>query len=112
LALVLAGCASKAKAKARERAAFVAGQQEILMRLEQAREPNVRVVGLVKNPVIPWTEDLTLSKAIVAARYYGSADPRQIVIVRQGQAIAVDPKSLLKGEDVPLVAGDTVELKQ
>ena len=32
-------------------------------------------------------------------------------MIRAGQAIPVSPKSLLAGEDLPLQAGDTVEIR-
>ncbi len=111
-ALVITGCTSKTEAKAREHAAFVAGQQEVLLRLQQARDTNVTVIGPVRNPVVSWTEDLTLAKALVAAGYQSQRNPRQIVILRGGQAIPVDPTQLLNGEDVPLQAGDRVEVKE
>ena len=109
LALGLAGCTSNSNAKAQAREAFVAGQQQALARMLQARAPNVTLLGPVHNPVMPWTEDLTLAKAIVAAGYYGRTDPKGIVIHRNGQEMPVDPKQLLSGEDVPLQAGDVVE---
>jgi hypothetical protein len=59
-----------------------------------------------------WSQDLTLAKAIVAAGYQAQTDPKQIMIVRNGQAIPVDPKKLLQGEDIPLVAGDLVQIGQ
>jgi hypothetical protein len=108
----LAGCTTKAKAKVREHAAFVAGQQEVLMRLQQAQDTNVTLIGPVKNPVISWTEDLTLAKALLAAQYQSQRAPRQIIIMRGGQAIAMDPNQLLNGEDVPLQAGDRVEIRE
>ncbi len=111
LALGLAGCTSNSNAKAQAREAFVAGQQQALARMLQARALNVTVLGPVHNPVMPWTEDLTLAKAIVAAGYYGRTDPKGIVIHRNGQVMPVAPKQLLSGEDVPLQAGDVVEVR-
>jgi len=60
---------------------------------------------------MPWNEDLTLAKAVVAADYYLRVDPREIVIVRAGKPIPVDVKQLLAGEDVPLEAGDVVQIE-
>jgi hypothetical protein len=110
--LALTGCTSKATAKSREHAAFVEGQEEVLMRLQQARDTNVTLIGPVRNPVVPWTEDLTLAKALVAAEYQSRRNPRQIIILRGGQAIPVDPNQLVNGEDVPLQAGDRVEIRE
>jgi hypothetical protein len=61
---------------------------------------------------VPWTAELTLAKAVVAAEYFGDKDPTEILIVRNGKAIRCDPKKLLEGEDVPLEPQDLVELKQ
>ncbi|PWU21456.1 MAG: hypothetical protein C5B50_01650 [Verrucomicrobia bacterium] len=109
----LSGCVSKSEAEAKARTAYLQGQREAELRMQQQpRVPTVTVVGNVSNPAIPWTEDLTLVKAIVAAGYRGKTDPTQIVIVRNGQGIQVDPKTLLAGEDVPLQANDVVALKQ
>jgi len=110
LACVLIGCTTKNKSKADARAAFVAGQQQALERVLQSRN-SVTVVGPVRNPLLTWTEELTLAQALIAADYYLRKDPREIVIVRNGQPIRVDPKLLLSGEDVPLEPGDVVNVR-
>ena len=110
--LVVAGCVTKSKAKAEAQAAFLAGQQQAMIRMSQPHQPVVTFIGPVRNPTVLWREDLTLAKAVVAAGYEGKVDPRQIMIVRNGQAIPVDPKKLLEGEDIPLVAGDLVQIGQ
>jgi hypothetical protein len=108
----VAGCTSDSKAKSQARAAYLAGQQEAMFRLQQqSRNPSVTIIGNVQNPTIPWTSELTLAKAIVAAGYMSRRDPSQIFIVRNGQAIPVDAKQLLNGEDVPLESGDMVQIK-
>lgn len=112
LALALSGCVTKAKAKADARAAYAAGQQDMLRRLTLARSPTVTINGEVRTPIVPWTEDLTLAKALVAAGYYGRSDPTEIIIFRAGQVTRVDPKQLLTGEDVPLQPGDVVEVRR
>ena|SRR5947209_4357080 len=106
----LTGCLTKAKAREQARAAFIAGQQSAMMRLSQ-QKPVVTFIAQVQIPSIPWTEGLTLARAIVNAGYTGK-DPKQIFIVRGGQAVPVDPKQLLSGEDVPLQAGDLVQILQ
>ncbi len=111
LAFGSAGCTSNSNAKAQARQAFLAGQQQALARMLEARAPNVTVLGPVHNPIMPWTEDLTLAKAIVAAGYYGRTDPKGIVIHRNGQDMPIDPKQLLSGEDMLLQAGDVVEVR-
>ena len=111
LALLLAGCTTKTKATAQARAAFAAGQQQALIRMQQTQNPSVILHGAVRNPLLPWTEDMTVSKAIVAAVYFGPKDPAEIIVVRQGQAFRVDPKQLLTGADPPLQAGDIIEIR-
>ena len=71
----------------------------------------VTFIGQVRNPSIPWTEGLTLARAIINAGYMGK-DPQQIMIVRNSQAVPVDPKALLAGEDIPLQAGDLIQITQ
>jgi hypothetical protein len=105
------GCITKAKAKAQAHAAFLAGQQQAAQRAAENQIPTVRIIGEVKNPVLPWTMDLTLTKAILASGYSGKTDPAGIVIMRQGQELRVDPKKLLNGEDFPLQPRDIVELQ-
>jgi hypothetical protein len=112
LALVAAGCVTKSKAKADAQAAYIAGQQQAMMRMSQPQTPVVTFIGPVRNPMVQWSEGLTLANAIVAAGYQAPKDPAQIMIVRKGQAIPVDPKKLLDGEDIPLVAGDLVQIGQ
>jgi hypothetical protein len=110
----LTGCITKAKADAQARAAFVAGEQQAMRNMEEvkARGPSVTVVGQVRNARVPWTAELTLAKAVVAAEYFGDKDPSEILIVRSGKAIRYDPKKLLEGDDMPLEPQDLIELKQ
>lgn len=105
-----AGCVTKSKADARAREAFIAGQQQAIERMRQAQGPSVTLMGQVRFPIIPWTEDLTLAKALVQAGYLPAAPPSDILIVRHGQAFHADPAKLLKGEDIPLEQGDVVQL--
>ena len=113
LVLFSSGCVSKKKANADAHAAFMAGQQQAMMaRAPQPAGNVVTVVGPVHTPSLPWTQDLTLAKAIINAGYDSAVDPKQIMIVRNGQAIPVDPKSLLAGQDVPLMPGDMIVLQQ
>jgi len=46
----------------------------------------------------------------VSADYLGTADPGQILIVHNGIATRVQPAQLLSGADIPLQAGDIVQL--
>ena len=114
LVLALGGCVSKSKADARARAAFIAGQQQAMTRMQQVQTqgqgPCVTVNGEVRNRIIPWTEGLTLARAVVAADYYGAKDPGELFIVHNGTASRLDPKQLLSGVDIPLQPGDVVQL--
>ena len=112
-AVTLAGCVSKAKADARTRAAFIAGQQRAMMELQQNqnRGPLVTFMGPVRNRTIPWTLDLTLAKALVAAQYEGMGDPLEVVLIRSGEARHINVQQLLNGLDVPLQPQDVVEIK-
>ena len=110
LATLPSGCTTKSSANAAARAAYSAGQQQATERILQSRN-SVTIMGPVRNPLVPWTQDLTLAKALVASDYYGKSNPREIVIVRSGQPMPVDPKQLLAGEDVPLEAGDVVHIR-
>ena len=112
--LLVAGCMSKKKADAQARTAFLAGQRQALeiVQQAQARGPSITVLGEVRNSIVPWTSDLTLAKALVAADYRGATDPIEILIERQGKATSYDPKKLLTGEDVPLQPNDVVQIRR
>lgn len=110
VAVALAGCVSKGNANAQARAAFMAGEQQAMARMQQAQGPSVTINGEVRNHVVPWTEGLTLAKAVLAADYCGTKDPRQIIIVHNGIVTRVDPRHLLSGVDIPLQPGDIVQL--
>ena len=114
LAGAFAGCVSKSKANAQARRAYIAGQQETMVRMQQMQTqgqgPSVTVNGEVRNHVVPWTEGMTLAKALVAADYFGATDPAQIIIVHNGVATRVEPRQLLSGTDIPLQPGDVVHL--
>ncbi len=110
LSYSLCGCTTKAKAKADARMAYLAGQQQALMQM-QAQNPSVTVNGNVRNKVVPWTEGLTLARAIVTAEYLGTMDPREIILVHRGIASRIDPKKLLEQEGPTMQPGDIVELR-
>ena len=116
LAFAFAGCVSKSKAQAQARKAYIAGQQETMVRMQQIQTqgqgPCVTVNGDVRNHVVPWTEGMTLAKALVAADYLGAADPAQVIILRNGIGKRVEPSKLLSGEAIPLQPGDVVHLLQ
>jgi hypothetical protein len=109
----MSGCVSKGKANAEAKAAFLAGQRQTAMMAwqNQIKGPTVTVIGEVRNPLVPWTTELTLAKAVLAAEYYGQSDPSEIVIQRNGQEIRYDPKRLLDGTDVQLQPSDVIQLR-
>jgi hypothetical protein len=76
-----------------------------------AQFTGVTIVGPVQNPQVPWVAGLTLAQAVATANYVGAQPPEEIIITRQGESASVDPDVLLDGTDVPLEAGDVVELR-
>jgi len=111
LVLLATGCVSKSTAEARVHMAYLAGQNDAMARMQQqhAEGGSVTFNGPFNNPIVPWTEGLTLSKAIVTAGYNSPIDPITIVVRRSGEEIQIDPARLLSGEDFPLRSGDTVQ---
>jgi len=103
------GCETKSRARLEARQAYVEGQEQALAQ-SRPKPPIVTVTGPVRNSIIPWTEELTLDKAIVAADYTGYLNPRLIRVIRDGQATDIKPSALLNGEDMPLQAGDTIQV--
>ena len=112
LALGFSGCVSKSKADAQARMAYLAGQRDALMQLQQQQHhgPTVTFLGTVTNPVVDWSADLTLTQGILKAVFNGPADPASITIHRSGQDIQTAPGQLLEGKDLPLQPGDVVEI--
>jgi len=108
--IAIAGCTTKSAAKAQAREAYIAGQRQAFEHALQSKN-SVTILGPVRNQQVPWTEDLTLAKALVVAEYYSRTNPTEILIVRQGRAITVDVNQLLAGQDVPLQAGDLVHIR-
>lgn len=78
--------------------------------MEEARRINIRVLGPVRQPEVPWQDGLTLIQALAIANYSDPRDPRSITIIRQRERAVVSPRDLLAGKDVPLEPGDTVEI--
>lgn len=117
--VVLAGgCVTQEKAAADARAAYFAGQATALnqLRLQQATtqpaDSVVTIIGSVKNRTVPWTEDLSLVRALVAAEYVGAAELFSITITRAGKVMSVSPRQLLAGSvDPALEPGDVVTLR-
>ncbi len=102
-----AGCASRSGTQQQQ--AFLAGQNAALRQEQESQ--SVTVIGPVQNPHVPWVVGLTLAQAIATADYIGTSAPRTITITRNGEKAVLDPKVLLQGADVPLDAGDIVEVE-
>lgn len=110
LVLAATGCVSKSKADAQARAAYLAGKQQGMAL--KVNGPSVWFVGNVHQPIVPWTDGLTLARALLTANYLGQNDPSQITIYRPGQPpVNVDVKELLRGLDLPLEAGDRIDIR-
>ncbi len=109
LLICAAGCESKSQARLQAQQAFVAGQEQALEQ-SKPKPQTVTVNGPVRNHAVPWTEDLTLARAVVEADYTGYLRPRLIRVTREGQAMNVNPNDLLRGQDMPLAAGDVVDV--
>lgn len=108
LLVAVNGCTTKAKARLQSHEAFVAGQQQALAQMHQPQ--SVMFIGDVQNRAVPFSENLTLASAIVAADYRGRRDPRSFVLKRNGQIFQISARQLLQGEDFPLQPGDAIEI--
>jgi hypothetical protein len=106
------GCVPKGEAKAEAHAAYLEGQRDALMRLQQPQlqGPSVMVNGPVRNSIVPWTPRLTLSQAILAADYQAPGDPADIIVIHNGRGVRVNVRNLLDGQDMSLQPGDVVQL--
>jgi hypothetical protein len=78
--------------------------------MAEARRTNIRIIGPVQYPEIAWREGLTLALAISTASYTDARDPRTIVVSRQRERIPFAPADLLRGKDLDLEPGDTIEI--
>jgi len=109
LLVALSGCKSKAKVDPRN--AFLEGQQRAWTGQQQNQQPAVFFRGMVRNQRVPWTEGLTLTRALLAAEYTGALDPAQIHVTRQGESYTIDVRRLMRGQEDPVLEpGDLVEV--
>jgi hypothetical protein len=122
LALAVTGCAShKNKNDDQLRRAYAAGAAAAQMQMQQHQmqqpvippsdDPQVRILGPVKNSVLVWSEGLSLARALVLAEYQRNSAPSSITIYRNNQPLQIDPQAVLNGADFPLFPGDIVYLK-
>ena len=114
-ALAASGCTTRSKARAQaqmqSQQAFLAGQNAVLQQQQAALANGVMVIGPVQNQQVPWVAGLTLAQANATANYLDSHEPSQIIITRNGESAALDPKVLLDGTAIPLEVGDVIELR-
>jgi hypothetical protein len=109
--LVLAGCESKKDARLQAQQAYMAGQQQATKQWQETHPPEVVIQGPVRNPVLPYTEGLSLANAIVDANYTGFMNPVLIRVIRNGQVVSeMKGSDLLRHQDFPLEAGDIVSI--
>jgi hypothetical protein len=104
-------CTTKNKAREQSRAAYHAGRAAAYQQALENQRTSIRVVGNVRNPEIPWSEGLSLMEALIAADYVGAGNPREIIVIRGGEAIPIRMKAFLDGEDVLLQRGDGIEIR-
>jgi hypothetical protein len=116
--ILTTGCTSTSTARLREKNAFLAGQNTVLLQQQAqtaaqtaAESPGVTIVGAVQHPQVPWVTGLTLAQAITTANYVGQDEPKQIILTRHGESAAMDANVLLNGTDIPLEIGDVIELR-
>jgi hypothetical protein len=106
------GCVTQSKSRAAAREAYLAGQNAALRQQLANQSPAVTILGPVQESKVPWVAGLTLAQAVATANYLDSDPPKKIIITtRDGQSATLSGRILLTGVDVPLEAGDTVELK-
>lgn len=122
LALMVFGCAShKDKTQEQIRRAYVAGAAAARMQMQEnqtpqpilppAGDPQVRILGSVRNPVLIWSDGLSLARALVLAEYQRNNTPSSITIYRNNQPLQIDPQAVLNGADYPLFPGDIVYIQ-
>ena len=107
--LALSACKSKSGAR-KSPGSFSAVEMKEQMERERL---SIKFNGQVRNPLIPWTEDLRLSQALNAAEYLGRNDPMSIYILRGGKSIYVSPRRLISGTNDPfLEPGDVIDIRR
>ena len=78
----------------------------------QQQQLAVYIRGDVRNPVVPWSEDLTLARAILAAEYVGRFDPHTVHLIRGNRSQRFSAAMLLAGADTDLEPGDIIEIRR
>jgi len=111
LVLVTAGCVTKAGARREaQRTLFESHQRDVME--QQQREPAVCFHGDIRNPRIPWREDLTLAEALTSAEYTWRQNPHTLTVTRKGEVFKVNVHRLVRGQDNPVLEpGDIIEVR-
>jgi hypothetical protein len=123
LAFFFAGCAShKDKTQEQIRRAYAAGAAAARMQMQESQtqqpqipptgDPQVRILGPVRNSILVWSDGLTLARAIVLSEYQRNTTPNSITIYRNNQPLQIDPQAVLNGADYPLFPGDIVYIQE
>ena len=112
LVLTLAGlgCKSKQVTAKTPPPAYVdpAAAQEAMRQAQMV----VRIRGEVRNPIIPWSENLTLAGALVEADYVGRWDPLSVTVTRGRKVQRFSASALLSGKDMFLEPGDLIQINR
>jgi protein involved in polysaccharide export with SLBB domain len=112
IAISFCGCVSKSRAEKKAQEAFMLGQQTALRQIQNAPKV-ITVQGDVQNNIIPWTNDMTLAKAILAAKWRGLREPKFVTIIRGEESYKIKMSDFIAaGEDLPLEAGDVIILER
>lgn len=106
---LFAGCTTKSKARANAQKAYLTGQAQASAAAD-AKQNGISFSGPVLNPIVPWTEGITLAQAILAARWTGWKDPRLVVVIRAGERVELLLDESVAAAELPLEPGDQVEL--
>jgi hypothetical protein len=110
LALAAGGCVTRSHSRLESQNAYLAGQNAALLQ-QLAQYKGITFIGAVQNAQVPWVAGLTLAQAVATANYIGQSEPRAIIITHQGESAVLDAAVLFSGKDIPLEAGDIVELR-
>jgi len=110
LGLSTVGCVTRSQSRLESQNAFLTGQNAAL-RQQLAQYNGITFIGAVKNAQVPWVVGLTLKQAVATADYIGEDDPRAVIITRQGDSAVLDADVLLNDKEIPLEAGDIVEIR-
>lgn len=108
LAALLCGCKTKQQRGATPPPVYMPHGAQ----MQQQQQLAVFVRGDVRNPVVPWSEDLTLARAILAAEYVGRFDPHSINLIRGSRSRRFSTAMLLAGADTDLEPGDIIEIRR